>query len=716
MTMPDRPLLACLVPVRNAAADLPGFFDSIRHFCDTIIALDDGSTDNSAELLENEPLVSILLRNPVRPDYTGWDDAANRNRLLAAAADLDPEWVISIDADERIDLPEARALRRFIETDALPGCAYGFRHVPMRSDANLFQPKYQWIYRLFSFETGQRFPNQRLHFIPVPVSIPRNRWVKTTLRIQHLGGITANRRLARYEKYLEADPARKYQARYSPLLDAPTGHHLRTWLPRPESMPVLLANASNPEVIPNDGNSDRTGCTLSVIVISRNDEAVIASAIQAILDQECPEPFEVILVTSGTDRTAEIVRSQFPGVKVIALTKPALPGEARNAGLRVAQGSYVTFPGSHVQLRPGSLAARLEAHRRGYAMVTGLVENGTQTPAGWASYFLDHSEGMPGQLSSPLNGPPAHCSYAVLALLEVGGFPEGVRTAEDTMINRELFRRGYLAYRDARVRFVHHSPCRTWRILLKHHFTRGRGSGRLAVIDHQETGKLLTRKFLVSRLLLQIPSRYRRIQRGVSHATADLQARHRQAWPGILLGITAHWLGMWWEILQPTPGKLSILVGRPYQTILVATTQPEFSAHLVRIDRLTGQATARSLSPTLQVDTGTTESRSLESLVASIGSPASDRRSSPGSPLENLHEFFDIEHLHVIAGTSRDVTSLLTDQATQSAPFGPLRNIWNVTRVFRYRRNGQLATTMGNLELALAIRDLSKFGTRESRK
>ena len=43
------------------------------------------------------------------------------------------------------------------------------------------------------------------------------------------------------------------------------------------------------------------------------------------------------MVTSGTDRTAEIVRSQFPGVRVVALDHPALPGEARNAGLRAAR-------------------------------------------------------------------------------------------------------------------------------------------------------------------------------------------------------------------------------------------------------------------------------------------------------------------------------------------------------------------------------------------
>ena len=233
--------LICLLPVRNAAADLPGYFASVRRFCDGVVALDDGSTDETRALLEAEPLVRVMLENPRRADYRGWDDAANRNRTLAAAAVLEPTWLISLDADERVDEADGAALRAFLETDALPGCAYGFRHVPMRGGPGQFLPRYQWIYRLFAYEPGQRFPNQRLHFIPIPTSIPRQRWLRTTLRVQHLGGSTAERRLARFAKYLEADPNRTYQADYAHLLAGPDPAALRTWTPRPPGLPVLLA-------------------------------------------------------------------------------------------------------------------------------------------------------------------------------------------------------------------------------------------------------------------------------------------------------------------------------------------------------------------------------------------------------------------------------------------------------------------------------------------
>lgn len=598
------PLLVCLLPARNAEHDLPGYLDCVANFCDAVVALDDGSTDQTWELLNRHPLVKVLLRNPRREDYRGWDDAANRNSLLEAAAPLQPEWLISLDADERLDDRDANSLRGFLETDALPGCAYGFRHVPMRNDADHFLPKYQWVYRLFSASPGQQFPAQKLHFIPVPTSIPRHRWVKTTLRIQHFGGATAKRRMARFNKYLEADPQRTYQSDYAHLLASQPTEDLRRWQPRPASMPVLLASGTIdvPDVSPiadDPGNP-----ALSAIVIAQNDERTIAATVASVVGQDVPEPFEVIVVASGSDRTAAIVRDQFPSVTLVELAAPALPGEARNAGLRVARGAFVSFPGSHVELVHGSLAARLKAHRRGYAMVTGVTINGTLTRAGWASYFLDHAEGLPGHTPAELNGPPAHCSYARLPLLEVGGFPEGVRTAEDTVVNRALVKRGYVALRDPAVQFVHRSRCTSTRKLLEHHFQRGRGWGRMLVAEYRERGHLLNRDVVRTRLIEAIPKRLDRIEHNIGFARNGVAAEYRRVRGLIALGAVASWLGMWAEVLRPAPGKLSVLLGRPVVNVLVVESASVFNISLMQIDHVSRQRTMRTMSSELRVPLG----------------------------------------------------------------------------------------------------------------
>jgi glycosyltransferase involved in cell wall biosynthesis len=701
-----QPLLLCLVPVRNAESDLPGFLNSAARCCDGVLALDDGSTDATYDILAASPLVRQILRNPRREDYRQWDDAENRNRLLEAAAAFNPEWIISLDADERLDAVDAGSLRSFLETDALPGFAYGFRHVPMRNDLEHFWPKYQWVYRLFSYEPGQRFPNQKLHFVPVPTSIPRRHWLKTTLRIQHLGSLTPDRRLARFEKYLEADPDRTYQASYGHLLHSPADEDVRRWQSRPPTMSVLLADRQSG--LESDGDGDPAAPALSAIIIAQNDEATIARSVTSVVSQDCPEPFEVIVVTSGSDRTAEIVRQHFPTVTHLALDSPALPGEARNAGLKVARGTFVSFPGSHVELLPGSLAARLRAHRRGYAMVTGVTENGNTTQAGWASYFLDHAEGLPGHTSAELNGPPAHCSYARLPLLEVGGFPEGVRTGEDTAVNRALVRRGYVALRDPSIHLVHRSPCTTMGHLVRHHFKRGRGWGRLLVAEYRETGGLLNRDVVRRRLVEHLPKRLGRIEQNVGVARADLAPRYEDARALIVCGAVAAWAGQWWEVLRPTPGKLDILAGRPVLNVLVGSAGMPPAAFLVQVDHVSGRVTSRQVPSDLRLKPGIGLATSLAEAVGTKESSMSIRELQQAAS-----GALDVERLDCLVAHDQILRALapglieVADRSLSQRVWSPLE-AW--LTALQSMRSGQLQTTLGPWQLRRLVSTVRSAG------
>jgi glycosyltransferase involved in cell wall biosynthesis len=554
--------LVCLLPVRNGQVDLPGYFESVSRFADAVVALDDGSTDETRAILQAQPLVKVLLTNSARPDYQGWDDAGNRNRLLEAAGALEPEWILSLDADERIDPEDAAALRAFIENDALPGCAYGLRVFRMVEDLSRFDRANLCVYRLFAYEPGQQFPEQRLHFVPIPTSIPPRRWLDTTIRLQHLASLTEERRNARFEKYRQADPDLAFQPSYDHLLDAPAKFKL--WQRRPPGHPVLGIPESDVAAVMADAmqpalSEIRDRPVLSAIIISRNDEDRIVRCVASVVRQECPWPFEVIVVTSGTDRTADRVRQHFPEVRLTELPCPALPGAARNAGLRLACGDYVSFPGSHVELPPGSLAARLRAHDRGYAMVTGTTLNGTRTRAGWASYFLDHSSVLPGRPSQELTAPPAHCSYRRAALLAVGGFPENLRAGEDTVVNNELASRGYRAYRAQHAHLIHYSPCHTpWR-LVRHHFARGRGLGRIMRDRYPDR-----KAFLASRparwfLLHNLPHRIAQTRRNVQKWAGDpeLIREYHRSRPLIIAGALAAWTGTWYELLRPKHEHIS---------------------------------------------------------------------------------------------------------------------------------------------------------------
>lgn len=539
------PLLVCLLPARNCAGEIPSYVECAAGFADTVIALDDGSTDETAALLEASPLVSRVLSNPRRESYAGWDDAANRQVLLDAAIEAGASWALFLDADERLDSGDGAALRAFVEEGADDAAAYGFRVYRMAGDDGFYDRADLWVYRLFAPRPGHRLPEGTLHLVPVPTAIPRERWHKTTIRIQHFGGADEARRLARLRKYEEADPEGLWQRDYSgPIL---ASGRRRPWLARPADFPVL-ADPARTGVALDLEELDSGAPMLSAIVIATDDEGTIERSVRAVLEQECPFAFEVIVVVSGSPATAAIVRERFRDrVTLVELAERVLPGRARNEGLRVARGEYASFPGSHVEIAPGSLARRVHAHEEGWPMVTGSIVNGNPTPAGWASYFLDHSSAMPGRPSGELKGAPAHCSYVREFLEEIGGFPEDVRAGEDTVVNHRLWRRGHSAFRESAIELTHRSPCSTPPALIRHHFLRGRALGRL-LRDELATGR--SRRLALYRYLARYPRiRLASTDYRVTEWGGEMLADYRRVRRLVRVGIAAAWIGTWWEVL-----------------------------------------------------------------------------------------------------------------------------------------------------------------------
>jgi glycosyltransferase involved in cell wall biosynthesis len=104
--------LVVALPARNCAADLPDWFAAVQPFADAVVALDDGSTDGTGDVLAAHPLTKVLLRNPQRSGYSGWDDRANRQALLDVCGSAEPDWVLQLDADERLPSADGAALRR----------------------------------------------------------------------------------------------------------------------------------------------------------------------------------------------------------------------------------------------------------------------------------------------------------------------------------------------------------------------------------------------------------------------------------------------------------------------------------------------------------------------------------------------------------------------------------------------------------------------------
>ena len=173
------PFLVCLLPARNAERDLPAFLESARASVTRWWRSTTAARDATRELLEREPLVQTVLTKPVRDSYAGWDDAGNRNRLLDAAGELEPDWIISLDADERIDARTPRRCGSSSPPTRFRACAYGLRALPHVGRATTTTRAHLGLSPV-RVAPGQRFPDQRLHFNPVPTDVPQSAWIRTT--------------------------------------------------------------------------------------------------------------------------------------------------------------------------------------------------------------------------------------------------------------------------------------------------------------------------------------------------------------------------------------------------------------------------------------------------------------------------------------------------------------------------------------------------------
>src|SRR6266404_9870917 len=81
---------------------------------------------------------------------------------------------------------------------------------------------------------------------------------------------------------------------------------------------------------------------VSIIIPVYNTEAFVADAIQSVLDQTWPAK-EIIAVDDGsTDRSAEVLKSFAPRIKVIEQENRGASA-ARNRALREAQGEFIQY-------------------------------------------------------------------------------------------------------------------------------------------------------------------------------------------------------------------------------------------------------------------------------------------------------------------------------------------------------------------------------------
>ncbi len=313
--------------------------------------------------------------------------------------------------------------------------------------------------------------------------------------------------------------------------------------------------------------SSQTGSVdASVIVLSYNSQKTIRASLNSLAAQQTSVRFEVIVVDSSADATATIVSQEYPWVRLVRLTRRALPGETRNVGVEHAKGKVIAFLASDCVAAPDWLSNRMEGHGEGFAAVGGVITNANPgNLIGWANYLMEYAFCLPNRPREVMKGKLIHnLSYRSDLFSRYGSFPPDLPLGEDTVFNRRLMLGDELVLFDPRVRTGHINPS-SLRHLLEHHhghgkyFMRACWDGELAYF--QPTGKLelpILWKTLVSYPWMRIKN----CVKFIFKQNRSLVGPLIYCFPVLVLGIYSAAWGALVEALQP-PKKHPAEATRP---------------------------------------------------------------------------------------------------------------------------------------------------------
>ena len=219
------PRIIGLVAFRDEARYLPGLMQNLAGQLDGLVALDDGSTDGSAEILEGHPMVLDVIKVPVG-EQEELEDGRNHRALTEAAWRFGADWLLGIDADERLEHAfRARAEHEIsaasnARQDALWVWFRELWDAPdrVRIDGIWGQKRKACLFRS---DPGHCFDVRRVHAHWASWPPQRGDYPQADLNLYHLRMIRPEDRERRVARYHRIDPDHEWQSiGYDYLLDS----------------------------------------------------------------------------------------------------------------------------------------------------------------------------------------------------------------------------------------------------------------------------------------------------------------------------------------------------------------------------------------------------------------------------------------------------------------------------------------------------------------
>lgn len=209
--------LIAVVPVRDEMRFLPGLLANLAPHVDGIVALDDGSTDGTPGFLSHRPEVLEVLHS-ARPEGGDWDEPEGHRRLAEAARRHGADWILSVDADERVEEDFRAHAEAEIDRAEREGVDGWFVHIRelwdrpdrMRVDGWFGKKKRATLFRAREDHVHDPRP---LHAHRAPMNDhPDGLFPQADLIVYHLRMLHRSDREARQARYEALDPDNEHQS------------------------------------------------------------------------------------------------------------------------------------------------------------------------------------------------------------------------------------------------------------------------------------------------------------------------------------------------------------------------------------------------------------------------------------------------------------------------------------------------------------------------
>ncbi len=210
------PKKICLVVcVYNEAARLPQYLKHIEPYVDFIVALDDGSTDDTKDILRASSKVKKIIENPSKKKIDIWDELENRSKILTSAKEMGADWVIALDPDERFEKRFLNSLRKIVESSNQK-TVYGLRFRELWGSYDQYRSDGIWgekkRYCLFPLNGNITYADkeQKLHHRWYPDDLVGHEFL-LDYDMYHFKMVLPENRQKRKDLYKRLDPKNKYQ-------------------------------------------------------------------------------------------------------------------------------------------------------------------------------------------------------------------------------------------------------------------------------------------------------------------------------------------------------------------------------------------------------------------------------------------------------------------------------------------------------------------------